>query len=85
MASPYVLTVFNEINVNEILLHIGLVLVILVVFVGLPYIIYETTKEFKFFGLNRSPIASAIFRSVAVVGYVVIVLIFFFFNMKILP
>jgi uncharacterized integral membrane protein len=71
--------------IHDYLFNIGLVLVVLVVFVGLPYIINQTIKEFNFFGLNRQPLANIIFRMVAVVGYVVIVFIFFFFNMKLLP
>lgn len=66
-----------------LLTQIGFVFICFIIFFLLPYIINQTLKEFKFFGLNRNPILNIIFRSFAILNYLVLMAVFFFFNLKI--
>lgn len=71
-------------SVVEILLSIGLVFTYIVIFVALPYLIFKSLKEFILISEYQNPILKYTVIIAVLLAYVLIMSVFFLFNLKIL-
>ena len=67
----------------EILQTIGLFLTYIVIFIGLPLLIYKSLKEFIMISKFQNPILRFSVIFAVLLAYVLIMSVFFLFNLKI--